>query len=128
MPAKKPTAKKPTAKSTRKTAAKVKAAAKAAPRRSRPRPKRATVLEAVERDLRKLPTDLAKSALAASALALAREMDNRGNSATSKSMCSRSLLDTLDRLRELTPPSEENDALDELRNRRAARIAGAATA
>lgn len=123
MPAKKPAKGKPAARKTVTKKPPIKAAAK--PRRPA-RSKRVTVVEAVERDLRRLPTNLARSALAASALQLAREMDNRGNSATSKSMCSRSLLDTLDRLRELTPPEEEKDGLDELNARRAARVGGAA--
>lgn len=88
-----------------------------------------TVAVAVERDLKALgDEDLAQSGLAASALALARALDDTGNSATSKSMCARSLLDTLDRLRELAPDKKEDDALDELRSRRAARLAGGAKA
>jgi hypothetical protein len=88
-----------------------------------------SVAEAVERDLadirRRDPT-LATSALAASALALAAEIDSVGNSATSKSMCARELRDTLDRLRALAPKGEENDDLDDLAARRAKRRAGGA--
>jgi hypothetical protein len=83
--------------------------------------------DAVARDLDKLrqhAPELAESALAASALALAAEIDSAGNSATSKSMCARELRDTLDRLRELAPPEEEEDGLDELTARRTARLAG----
>lgn len=84
-----------------------------------------TVVEAVGRDLAALGDDaLAESALAAAALALARELDDPSNSATSKSMCARALLDTLNRLRELAPEDEEEDGVDELRARRAARLAG----
>jgi hypothetical protein len=86
-----------------------------------------SAVAAVERDLEaiaKRDSDLARSALAASALALAREMDNSGNSATSKSMCAKALLDTLNRIRELAPPPEEKDQLDELSRRRARRLAG----
>lgn len=69
---------------------------------------------------------LATSGLAASALALAAELDNP-NSATSKSMCARALLETQDRLRELCPPDQEEDEVDELAARRATRRAGGST-
>lgn len=88
-----------------------------------------TVVDAVVRDLDEIAqTDakLAGSALAASALALAREMDSP-NSATSKSMCARALLETLDRLRDLAPTEHEEDAIDELRSRRERRRTGSAT-
>lgn len=88
-----------------------------------------SVVEAVERDLVALGGDLADSALAASALALARELD-APNSATSKSMCARALMETMDRLRELAPPKREMDQVDEVAERRRARRAasgGAAT-
>jgi hypothetical protein len=68
---------------------------------------------------------VAGSALAASALVLAAELDSPGNSATAKSMCARALREALDRLRELVPVEGEEDELDGLRARRAARIAGA---
>jgi hypothetical protein len=67
------------------------------------------------------PADPTAVALAASALALARELDDQGNSATSKAACVRSLLETLDRLGGLCPA---RDALEELVARRAARRAG----
>ena len=70
---------------------------------------------------------LANGALAALALSLAREMDD-DNSATSKSMCAAQLRETLDRLRELAPPEEEADQLDDLASRRVARLAGRAGA
>ena len=73
-----------------------------------------------------MPPLAARSGLAMAALALAREIDAPTNSATSKSMCARSLLDTLDRLRELTPPAQEADGLDDLARRRLARRAGSA--
>lgn len=86
-----------------------------------------TVVGAVRRDLadiRLRAPAVASSTLAMSALALAREMDEEGNSATSKSMCARALLDTMDRLRELCPPEEKTDGVDELRRRRERRLAG----
>jgi hypothetical protein len=83
-----------------------------------------TVVAAVQRDLdslgRRLPR-LPKTALAASALELARQMDDPQNSATSKSMCSRALIETLDRLEELAPPVKEGDRVDELAEKRSSR-------
>lgn len=89
------------------------------------------VKEAVKRDLKavaKRDKELARSALAASALRLAEALDNPKNSATSKAMCAGRLLETLDRLRELVPPEQEKDALDDLQSRRAARLARSAKA
>lgn len=85
------------------------------------------LVEAVERDLAaiaKESEDLSRSALAAAAMAMALEIENPYNSATSKSMCAKSLLDALDRIRELIPAEAGDDALDELARKRAARIAG----
>jgi hypothetical protein len=62
--------------------------------------------------------ELADSALAASAVALAREIEHPYNSATSKSMCAREMRDTLDRLRELAPEEEREDAVDDLQAQR----------
>ena len=93
----------------------------------RPATQPATVVASVTRDLERLAlvdADLANSGLAAAALALARDIDDRYNSATSKSMCAKALLDITDRLRELAPAEAERDELDDLARRRAARIAG----
>lgn len=87
-----------------------------------------SVEAAVERDLKRLPEELAESALAASALAMAREIDRSSNSATSKSMCQARLQDSLRELRELAPPAEEADQLDDLSARRKARLAGGSKA
>jgi predicted RNA-binding Zn ribbon-like protein len=87
-----------------------------------------TVLEAVERDLDRLrgrDAELAESALAASAVALAREVDSGRNSATSKSMCARELREVMDRLWELAPEKMQGDGLDELNARRTARRSAA---
>jgi hypothetical protein len=86
---------------------------------------------ATERDIDRMGGDLPGSALAETALALARELDSGKNSATSKSMCARALLDTMAQLRELAPPREDQDDVDQLaarreRRRAAARGAGAA--
>jgi hypothetical protein len=64
--------------------------------------------------------------LAATAIALAREMDSPDNSATSKSMCGKALLETMKRLRELSPPAKKETPLDELKQHRDKRRGGAA--
>jgi hypothetical protein len=85
-----------------------------------------SVVDAVRRDLNRLDKEYAESGLAASALALAAEIDDSANSATSKSMCARALLDTMNRLRELAPEKPKKDRVDELSKRRAKRRAGRA--
>lgn len=92
---------------------------------------RTGLIEAVERDveeLAKVDPALAGSALAATALALALEIENPYNSATSKAMCAGQLRDTLGQLRELAPPAKEKDDLDELTARRSARLASGGAA
>jgi hypothetical protein len=84
-----------------------------------------SVVEAVSRDLEQMGP-LGSGALAASALALAAELDDPDNSATSKSMCAKALLDLMNRLRDLAPPQRERDAIDDLAERRARRRAGVA--
>jgi hypothetical protein len=84
-----------------------------------------SVVAAVERDLAKLPADLRDSALAATALVMAKQLDYERTSPTARSMCARVLLDTLDRLRELAPEDTKKDKLDDLAGRRAARLAAA---
>lgn len=85
------------------------------------------VVAALRGELELMPDVVGKSALAASALALAAEMDDSGTSATAKSMCARALQDHLTQLRELAPPQEEETELDRRRQARAARQRGAAT-
>jgi len=87
-----------------------------------------SVVAAVTADLEELgerDPKLARSAHAASALALARELDD-DNSATSKSMCARALSETMDRLRELAPPEQTKDVVDEVGEARKKRRAGKA--
>lgn len=108
------------------------AAAKQTRKRKRAaKPKPLTTVDAVKRDLTaigKRDAELARSGLAASALALAREIDEKANSATSKSNCARAMLETLDRLRALAPTEKESDRVDDLSARRAARRKGKAAA
>lgn len=85
------------------------------------------VLEAVARDVAAVGVRdeaLAGSALAAASFALAREIANPYNSATSKSMCAREIREHMDRLRELLPPERRADAVDDLARAREARRAG----
>lgn len=87
-----------------------------------------SVLDAVNRDLaaiKKVAPHLADSTLAATAQSLAVEMDG-SNSATSKSMCAKALVDIMEQLRELTPEQKKGDRLDDLEARRVARLAGRA--
>lgn len=82
-----------------------------------------TVVAAVKRDLAGLgDPDLERSGLAASALALARELDKPTNSATSKAACARALREALDRLRDLAPMAPGRDGVDELRERAARKL------
>lgn len=80
---------------------------------------------AVRRDLDGLAVrdqGLAQSGLAASALALARGIDDPRSSLTSKSMAARALREALDRLLELAPPEETSDRIDELGGRAARKL------
>jgi hypothetical protein len=84
------------------------------------------VVDAVERDLatiRQVVPALADSALAATAISLAYEIEHPYNSATSKSMCAKALMDAMATLRELAPPKQERDDLDEISAARARRLA-----
>lgn len=91
-----------------------------------------SVIDAVARDLdaiRERDAVAADSALAATATRLAYELENPYNSATSKSMCAKALIDALDRLQvQVSDADEEEDRLDELSSRRAARLAGGTAA
>ena len=80
-----------------------------------------SVFEATEAELEKLN---ASGALAATALAMAAEIDGQ-NSATSKSMCAKVLMDVLEQLRALAPPEKQEDRVDEIAKRRERRIRAA---
>jgi hypothetical protein len=81
-----------------------------------------SLIDAIERDLEKLPPELANSALAELARTLARELDSPQNSATSKSMNAKAMLDTLDKLRELAPPKEKEGLVHDIRSARRGRL------
>jgi hypothetical protein len=107
-------------------AAKPKARAKPKPRSttktSSPPARPRGVAAAVRRDLQALDERLAGSALAATAIALGREIDRAGNSPTEKATCARALTEVMIRLRELQGPDPAPDRLDDLEARRAKRI------
>lgn len=86
-----------------------------------------SVVEAVQGEIDAIGDKAAGSAMAATALALAAELDG-SNSATSKSMCAKALVDVLRELRALAPPKETEDELSRLRNDRERRRAGLAAA
>jgi hypothetical protein len=87
-----------------------------------------SVVEALERELEALGSKAAESTLAATALALAREMDSPKNGGTSKSMIAGQLTDTMGALLALMPAKPEDDEIERARKRRADRLAGTAAA
>lgn len=88
---------------------------------------RESVVEAVRADvaaLGQLPRGT--RALVAAALRLAEQLDGE-HSATSKSMCAKALVETMEHLREIAPVEDAGDAVDELTSRRDRRQAKAAS-
>ena len=81
-----------------------------------------SVVAALEAELRALGPAAVDSTLAATALALAAELDG-DNSATSKSMCAKSMVEVLRELRGLMPPKEREDDIERARKRRVERLA-----
>jgi hypothetical protein len=87
-----------------------------------------SVTEAVEQDLEAMRAhapEVADSALAASALALAALCDDEESSTTSRAMCHRALHEALAALRDLAPPVKKADGIDEINRKREARRAAA---
>jgi hypothetical protein len=84
-----------------------------------------SVVAALEAELKALGPKGADTTLAATALALAAELDGN-NSATSKSMCAKSMIDVLRELRAIAPPKLEADGVTDLNARREARRVAAA--
>jgi hypothetical protein len=114
-----------------KPAAKAKPARRKAPARkpSRPRGKAGPpgepsandrAVKAVERDLKRMPADVAKSAEAATALAMASRLDSGDGS---PSECGKTLLQAMAKLREMTPPDTKKGALHGIKSGRALRLA-----
>jgi hypothetical protein len=85
-----------------------------------------SVVDAVTRDIEALGSRAVGSTLAETALALAAELDKPKNSATSKSMCAKAMIDVFRELRFVAPARQEADGVDELTRRRADRRAASA--
>jgi hypothetical protein len=88
-----------------------------------------TASEAAERDIGKIRQRdrvVADSAIAATVVSMAREVDDPFNSATSKAQCAKELRQGYERLLEQSPPPapEESD-LERLRRKRATRVQAA---
>jgi hypothetical protein len=84
------------------------------------------VEKATVREIKQLPDDLAESGLAASAITMARLVDDNASSTTSRTMAQNRLAEALRELRSLAPPKQEANPVDDLAARRAARVAGSA--
>lgn len=78
-----------------------------------------SAVAAVERDLARMPADVAQSTEAATALAMALRLDEGGGS---PSECAKALLDARARLREMAPAKRERTRLDDLSDRRAKKL------
>jgi flagellar biosynthesis chaperone FliJ len=105
----------------------VAAGKKRAPRTAVPPHGAPNAVEGVEADLLELPVPLASSGLAASALALARSIDDSTTSATARAACARALVVTMRELRALgsvmARASRKRDPLQRLEEIRQRRIA-----
>lgn len=77
-----------------------------------------TLVEAVQADLDRWGESVADTALAASALDLARRLDEKGVRPAAASMLHTQLRATLLDLAKLAPPAAENDDLDEVKRKR----------
>jgi hypothetical protein len=86
------------------------------------------MVDSIQRELDKAPDAVALSPLAALSLSMGFEIAHPYNSATSKSMCAKALMDALRELRALAPAKRERDEVDELRTRRDERRLGIAGA
>lgn len=94
-----------------------------APARRRPPPRRKGANEtAVQRDLKALPEDLRKGAIAAVALGLARDLDDGDMSARDRSGMYAQLRMAMVTLREIAPGEARGDHTDEVRERREKRL------
>jgi hypothetical protein len=85
------------------------------------------VVDAVQAEIDRIGEKAQGTTMAETALSLARELDGQ-NSATSKSMCAKALIDVMRELRSLAPPVPEEDEVERARKRRADRLAGTAAA
>jgi hypothetical protein len=126
----KPTRRKAAAKTTRparKPAAKAKPARRKTPARkpASMRQLHTPAVTAVERDLKWMPADVAKSAEAAAALAMASRLDSGDGS---PSECAKALLAAMGKLREMCPPDTKKGELHDIKSGRASRLAAGSPA
>ena len=83
-------------------------------------------VEAAEEFIADRP-DVENTPEAAALVAAAREIDAPGNSATSKSMMVGRFLETIEVLRRISPEKAEVSPLDEIKQRREAKLRGSNT-
>lgn len=94
----------------------------AGPRTSTPRRRKGANETAVLQDLKALPGDLRKGAIAAVALGLARDLDTGDMSARDKAGMYAQLRMAMVTLREIAPGEARGDHTDEVRERRERRL------
>jgi hypothetical protein len=82
--------------------------------------------EATERELEALGPAAIGSSLGVVALTLAAELDDR-NSATSKSLCAKAMIDVMREIKAAAPPKREEDDIERARKRRVSRLARQST-
>lgn len=80
------------------------------------------IVAAVQRDLKRWGPKIADSAMAASALDMARILDDPETNPTPRSMLHAQLRMTLTELAKLAPPEAANDGIDELSKKRDERL------
>lgn len=86
----------------------------------------ARVIDAIEAEIeswRGIASKVAESTYAATAVALAYEVEDPYNSATSKAYCAKELRETMTLLRSMLPVEKRKDGVDDLESRRAERLA-----
>lgn len=91
----------------------------------------ARVINAIETEIeswRRIAPKVADSTYAATAIALAYEVEDPYNSATSKAYCAKELRETMTLLRSILPAEQRKDGIDDLESRRADRLAKQRTA
>lgn len=84
-----------------------------------------SVLEATRRDLAAIgrrQKTLATGGLAASALALARTLDDSETAPAARAACAKTLAEILAQLREQAPPAQVRDRVDSLQRRAGAKL------
>lgn len=80
-----------------------------------------TVEQSLEQELQKYPEAVRNGPLAATAMVLARKMDDPDNSATSVSMCANAMLSIMTKLADAKPAEQQTDSLAKLLSKRQSR-------